>query len=42
MADNWLSSFAVALGFEVNTAQLNTAKKSLADYEAAVKAAEQR
>ncbi|MCJ2058792.1 hypothetical protein MKL09_19875 [Methylobacterium sp. J-048] len=42
MADNWLSSFAVALGFEVNTAQLNTAKKSLADYEAAVKSAEKR
>ena len=42
MADNWLSSFAVALGFEVNTAQLNTAKKSIADYEAAVKSAEKR
>lgn len=42
MADNWLSSFAVALGFEVNTSQLNTAKKSIADYEAAVKSAEKR
>lgn len=42
MADNWLNSFAVALGFEVNTASLNAAKKSLADYEKAVKEAEKR
>lgn len=42
MADNWLSSFAVALGFQVDTASLNTAKKSIADYEAAVRSAEKR
>src|ERR1700761_3094444 len=42
MADNWIESFAVALGFDVNTASLNTAKRSIADYEAAVKAAEKR
>jgi hypothetical protein len=42
MADNWLSSFAVALGFDVDTASLNTAKKSIADYERAVKDAEKR
>ncbi|MCJ2067644.1 phage tail tip lysozyme [Methylobacterium sp. J-030] len=42
MADNWIESFAVALGFDVNTASLNTAKKSIADYETAVTAAEKR
>lgn len=42
MADNWIQSFAVALGFDVDTSSLNTAKKSIADYEAAVKAAEKR
>ncbi|MGH1590782.1 phage tail tip lysozyme [Methylobacterium phyllosphaerae] len=42
MADNWLNSFAVAVGFQVDTGSLNTAKRSIADYEAAVKAAEKR
>lgn len=40
--DDWLKSFSVALGFQVDTGSLNTAKKSIADYEAAVKAAEKR
>ncbi|MGU3543665.1 phage tail tip lysozyme [Methylobacterium sp. A52T] len=40
--DDWLKSFSVALGFQVDTGSLNTAKKSIADYEAAVRAAEKR
>lgn len=40
--DDWLKSFSVALGFQVDAGSLNTAKKSIADYEAAVKAAEKR
>lgn len=40
--DDWLKSFSVALGFQVDTGSLNTAKKSIADYEAAVKSAEKR
>ncbi|MGN8092269.1 peptidoglycan DD-metalloendopeptidase family protein [Methylobacterium sp. 22177] len=40
--DDWLKSFSVALGFQVDAGSLNTAKKSIADYEAAVKSAEKR
>lgn len=40
--DNTIASFLVALGFDVNQGSLNTAKKSIADYEKAVRDAEQR
>ncbi|KAA0117887.1 hypothetical protein CIW48_27180 [Methylobacterium sp. P1-11] len=40
--DNTIASFLVALGFDVNQGSLNTAKKSVADYEKAVRDAEQR
>lgn len=40
--DNTIASFLVALGFDVNQGSLNTAKKSVADYEKAVREAEKR
>ncbi|MGX9980712.1 hypothetical protein [Methylobacterium fujisawaense] len=42
MADNVLASFMVALGFNVNQSSLGAAKKSVADYERAVREAEKR
>ncbi|MCJ2071790.1 phage tail tip lysozyme, partial [Methylobacterium sp. J-030] len=42
MAEDVFQSFMVALGFDVNASSLNTAKKSIADYEQAVKDAEKR
>ncbi|MCJ2023669.1 hypothetical protein [Methylobacterium sp. J-067] len=42
MANEWIASFAVALGFEVNKASETAAKKSVADYERAVREAEKR
>lgn len=40
--DDTIAAFMVALGFKVDSASQNTAKKSIADYEAAVRAAEKR
>ena len=42
MADDVLASFLVALGFKVDTASQASAKKSVADYEKAVREAEKR
>ncbi len=42
MADDVLASFMVALGFKVDAASQTAAKKSVADYERAVKEAEKR
>ncbi len=42
MADNVLASFMVALGFNVNQSSLGAAKKSVADYERALREAEKR
>lgn len=40
--DDTIAAFMVALGFKVDSASQNTAKKAIADYEAAVRAAEKR